>query len=98
MKCFIDHYYDGYDDKLPDTIEPGEVLQYAEKYMKPEEIDHHGNGHGLDDLYLKVTKTSMAIINRLTTTSLLSRFNSNIDGTVWYDLPFCYNKVTDKYR
>lgn len=77
---------------LPDRIEPSEVLGFAEKHMPSDEIDHHGLGHGMDDLYLKVTPASREIIARLITTSLLEYFNSNFDGSLWYDLPFCYNK------
>ena len=78
--------------KLPEKIKPTEVLYYAEQYMKPEEIDHHGLGHKMDDLYLKVTPVSREIVSRLTTTVLLSRFVCQIDGQLWYELPFCYNK------
>ena len=74
------------DINLPDVIELGDVQEWAEMYMKPEEIDHH-----YSDLYLKLTSVSKAIVSRLKYTSLLEKFISNIDGSVWYDLPFCYH-------
>lgn len=76
--------------KLPNVIFPGEVLHYARKYMEPDEIDHHGNGHGMDDLYLKVTPVSREIVNRLSTKVLVGVFTDQIEGKLWYDLPFCF--------
>lgn len=76
-------------------IEPGEVQRYAEMFMKPEEIDHHGSSSNpaiFHDLYLKVTPVSDFLVSRMTTTWLLSRFRSNVDGCWWYDLPFCYTE------
>lgn len=74
-------------------IEPWQVYGEAVRVMKPDEIDHHGNGHGFDDLYLKVTPVSRKIVGRLSNMSLLSTFRSQIDGSLWYDLPFCYPVV-----
>ncbi len=82
------------ENNLP-KIEPSQIYSEAVKVMKPEEIDHHGNGHGMDDLYLKITPESMNLIKRLTTRELVSTFRSEIDGSKWYDLPFCY-PVIDK--
>ena len=67
------------------TITPGEVWEIAAAYMNPENIDHHAS-----DLYLKVNDVSRVIVGALDNTALLSTFTSWIDGTRWYELPFCY--------
>lgn len=71
-------------------IEPASIYYHAVKTMKPDEIDHHGNGRGFDDLYLKMTETSKRLVARLSTKSLLSTFLCELDGEMWYELPFCY--------
>lgn len=76
---------------LPPTIPVTEVLRYARALMPPEDIDHHGNGKGMDDLYLKVGPVSLEIVKRMEHKALISKFTSNIDGCLWYDLPFLYN-------
>lgn len=80
--------------RVSDTrIDPGEIQKYAEMFMLPEEIDHHGassNPAIFHDLYLKITPVSRFLVSRLTSKSLLSTFTSAIDGSGWYDLPFCY--------
>lgn len=82
---------------LPVKILPGEVLGLAEKYMKPEEIDHHGLGHGMDDLYLKVTPVSKEIAKRTFFNSAITTFVDNIDHELWYEFPFCYWKRGDEH-
>jgi len=67
------------------TITPGEVYEHAAAYMEPEHIDHHES-----DLYLRVNDVSRVIVGALNNTALLSTFTSWIDGTRWYELPFCY--------
>lgn len=67
------------------TITPGEVWEIASANMEPEHIDHHAS-----DLYLKVNDVSRVIIGAMNNTALLSTFTSWIDGTRWYELPFCY--------
>ena len=76
-------------------IQPGEIQEYAEEFMKPEEIDHHGCSSDpaiFHDLYLKVTPVSALLVSKLTSHSLLKSFRSNIDGKRWYELPFCYTE------
>lgn len=67
-----------------------ELWQYIEEYIPKEEIDHHGNGNGLDDLYLKKTRFSEALVDRYQYKDIVSTFTSQIDGNTWYDLPFLY--------
>lgn len=75
----------GKEIELPDEIMPGDVLEYAEKFMDKKDIDHH-----YSDLYLRVMPESKAIIEKLKYDALLETFVSPIDGKLWYDLPFCY--------
>ena len=77
---------------LPDdtVIRVDEVLDYARRYMKPEDIDHHGNGRGMDDLYLRVNDVSKWIVNHMDNTAQVSKFVDNIDHVLWYELPFLY--------
>ncbi len=67
------------------TITPVEAYEIAAANMDPEHIDHHAS-----DLYLKVNDVSRVIVKALDNTALLSTFTSWIDGSVWYELPFCY--------
>lgn len=67
------------------TITPGEVWEIASANMEPEHIDHYES-----DLYLRINDVSRVIIGAMNNTALLSTFTSWIDGTRWYELPFCY--------
>ena len=66
-------------------LTPGEVYAVAVATLPAEDINHHNS-----DLYLKCTPAAKAIIDRLENKALLSTFRSNIDGAMWYDLPFCF--------
>lgn len=66
-------------------ITPAEAYEYAAAYMEPEHIDHHAT-----DLYLMVDDVSRVIVGALDNNILLSVFRSQIDGKLWYELPFCY--------
>ena len=65
-------------------LQPGEIYAAAVATLPAEDIDHPES-----DLYLKRTPAAIALINRLTTKSLLSVFRDP-DGAAWYDLPFCF--------
>ena len=71
---------------IPEVIDLQDVQKYAEEFMNGNEIDHHAS-----DLYLKVTPISKAIVGKLANRSLLTTFIDNIEGQVWYELPFCYH-------
>lgn len=73
------------------VIPVSEVVDYARELMDPGDIDHHGLGHGMDDLYLKVNPVSQWIIRHMENKVLVSTFRSPIDGCLWYDLPFLYH-------
>lgn len=72
-------------------ILPGDVYNVLIKEVPAEDIDHH-----LSDLYVRKTPKSTEIMNRLTIKSLLSTFRSQIDGDIWYELPFCYSPHFEK--
>lgn len=74
-----------------------ELCEAAIEQMKPEEIDHHGNGNGLDDLYLKVTPVSKQLIEQYEFKNNVSTFVDAIDHVLWYDVPFawCYIEEPD---
>lgn len=67
------------------TITPGEAYKYAAAYMDPEHIGHYES-----DLYLMVNDVSRVIVGALDNDAPLSTFRSNIDGAIWYELPFCF--------
>lgn len=49
------------------------------------EIDHHET-----DLYVPVTETTKAIVKDYEHKSIVTCFPSQIDGSLWYDIPFAY--------
>ena len=67
------------------TITPGEAYEIAAANMDPAHIDHYCR-----DLYLLVNSASSLIVGALDNRALLSVFRSQIDGKLWYELPFCY--------
>lgn len=69
---------------MAEKLQPDEIYAAALAVLPPEDIDHHAS-----DLYLRKTPASTALVERLTTKVLLSTFKS-WDGSVWYDLPFCF--------
>ena len=78
-------------DLLP--IQPGEMHQAAAAKLPPEDIDHHES-----DLYIRKTPESEALMARLTTRSMLSCFRSQLDGRIWYELPFCWSEYEGAKR
>ena len=70
-----------------EEIDPGDIYDIAVKTLPKEDIDHHAS-----DLYLRKTPESTALINKMKyrNSGLLSTFRDNIDGDIWYELPFCY--------
>lgn len=67
------------------TITPGEAYKYAAAYMDPERIGHHES-----DLYLMIDDVSRVIVGALESRALLGTFTCWYDGTLWYELPFCF--------
>lgn len=69
-----------------------EVMDYVRELCLPEDIDHHGFGTGMDDLYLRITRESKWIVHHMENTALVSTFKDNIEGDWWYELPFLYGE------
>lgn len=62
------------------------IYEKAVLLMNPNDIDFHET-----DLYLKVNKTSQALVNEYDFKNNVTRFTSNIPPHVqWYDIPFAY--------
>lgn len=76
------------------AITPGTIQQYAEQFMAPEDIDHHGASEPavMHDLYLRKNDVSDELIRRMSNKALVSTFIDNIDHEVWYEFPLCYNE------
>lgn len=66
-------------------LTPGTIYAAAVAALPADDIDHHAS-----DLYLKRTPAAVALVGRLDNTALLSTFRSQIDGGIWYELPFCF--------
>lgn len=73
--------------KKAEEIEPGNIYEKAKAILPKEDIDHHET-----DLYLRVSPKSTELVNSMKyrNSGLLSTFKDNIDGDMWYELPFCY--------
>lgn len=63
-----------------------DLYNEAIKVMKVEEIDTHES-----DLYLKATPASKDLISKYEFKQNVTTFESAIDNTTWYDIPFAYN-------
>lgn len=77
-------------------LEPKEVYPVAKLLMDPEDIDHHGLGTGMDDLYLRKNEVSAKIYNALKNNSMVTTFVDQIDHDTWYEYPFLYPVVTEE--
>lgn len=86
VKASYADYLDTLDGGSND-FDPGEIYEIAVETLPPEDISHHES-----DLYLRKTPESTALIKRMRyrNSGLLSTFRSQIDGDIWYELPFCY--------
>jgi hypothetical protein len=71
-----------------DEILPSDIHCILAKELPAEDLDHYGS-----DLYVRKTAKSTEILNRLKykDSGMLTTFVDNIEGKIWYDLPFCYN-------
>lgn len=73
--------------KAKKEILPGEIYQWAVATLPKEDIDHHAT-----DLYLRVSPKSTELVNSLKyrNSGMVTTFKDNIDGDMWYELPFCF--------
>lgn len=69
-----------------EKIMPSEIYDIAISKLPSEDIDHHNS-----DLYIKVTPESKKLVETLEykDSGMLTTFKDD-EGTVWYELPFCY--------
>lgn len=72
---------------MANAIPLNKVVDVARQLMNPEDIDHHES-----DLYLRVNEISRGIVARMESKSLVSTFIDNIEGKLWYELPFLYHE------
>lgn len=61
------------------------IYQKAIATMDAKDIDHHES-----DLYLRKTKASEQLVSEHEFKKNVKTFKSNIDGTIWYEIPFAY--------
>lgn len=83
-------------EKKAEEIEPGSIYEKAKAILPEEDIDHHET-----DLYLRVSPKSTELVNSMKyrNSGMITTFKDNIDGDMWYDLPFCYPYVDSReYR
>lgn len=76
-------------------LNPDEVFSAAKTLMDAKDIDHHGLGKGMDDLYLRKNEISTKIYDRLSNKTMVTTFIDQIDHDTWYEFPFCYPVVSD---
>jgi hypothetical protein len=66
---------------------------YTELLEKGVALDHHAT-----DLYAKVTPASRAIVEAYEFRNNVKTFTSQIDGELWYDIPFAYEPEWNRTR
>jgi hypothetical protein len=64
---------------------------YEQMVKSGVELDHHES-----DLYVKKTPESEKIVKGYKFRSNVKVFKNNIDGTMWYDIPFAYTPWWNK--
>lgn len=67
------------------------IYEQAKELMQPSDIDHHES-----DLYLKVTPESETLVRDYEFRRNVKRFISNIDRSVWFDIPFAFDPFWNK--
>lgn len=71
---------------MPELLTTSTIFEAACEALPAYDIDHHES-----DLYLRVTATSKALISRFQYKHMVKTFTDQIDGVLWYELPFCYD-------
>lgn len=62
-----------------------DIYNMAVQNMNPKDIDHW-----CSDLYLRVNDVSKHLVNEYRFKNLVSTFIDQIDGVLWYDIPFAF--------
>lgn len=65
-------------------MDGAELYIKAYEQMSLKDIDTHES-----DLYLRVNEISKKLIAAYDFKNLVNTFIDNIDGVLWYDIPFC---------
>jgi len=78
---------------LKNMIMTTTIYQSAKKLLPESEIDHHES-----DLYLKVSDVSNILVSEYAFKQNVKKFTSNIDGKLWFDIPFAYDPFWDKRK
>lgn len=76
-----------------EEITAGNIKKKAMEILPKEDIDTHDS-----DLYLKVSDKSTELVNQMKDkdSGLLSKFKSQTDGKMWYEIPFA--NMEDDYK
>ncbi len=67
------------------------IYQLAVSEMQADEISSHES-----DLYLKCTPVSENLVDGYEFKQNVRKFSSNIDGSMWFDIPFANDLYWDK--
>ena len=68
-----------------------DIYRQALQKMAPDEIDHHES-----DLYLKKNEVSDKLISNYKFRNNVTIFRDQIDGVLWYEIPFAYHREFDE--
>lgn len=68
-----------------------DIYRQALQKMAPDEIDHHES-----DLYLKKNEVSDKLISNYKFKNNVTIFRDQIDGVLWYEIPFAYHREFDE--
>lgn len=84
-EIYEDNLKESEDLDLPEAIDVSELKDIATKILPKKDIETHES-----DLYIRKTPKSTELLNKLKNknSGLLSTFKDNIDGDMWYDIPF----------
>ena len=59
-------------------------------------LDKNDIGNHESDLYLKCSNLSETLVNQYEFKSSVTRFTSQIDGCLWFDVPFAFDPFWEK--
>ena len=68
------------------------IYEKALAALPASDIDHHET-----DLYLRKTPASEALIREYEFAANVTIFHDNIDGDIWYDIPFAYTPTWEAH-
>ena len=77
------------------TAQPLGTMTSADLYRHAVEQGLDRDSHA-SDLYLRVTPKAQALIMAYKFRSNVTTFKSQIDGSIWYDIPFAYQPFWER--